>query len=122
MEQGRYFSGHSWHGASTARLSREFAMKSRSYRIQLFPQREEYSPQRKISIAHIQRPFDTRIIAGPLRARSMNDSSVNRNSPGRDVLIDYAALHNEHNPPDGRDVFQRITIERDDVRLQTHGD
>jgi hypothetical protein len=35
----------------------------------------------------------------------------------RNIFVDCAALHHEHNAPDSGDVAQRIAIERDDVRL-----
>jgi hypothetical protein len=41
---------------------------------------------------------------------------------GCGILIDDPALHDKYNAPDGGDVFQRVSIERDDVRLQTGGD
>ncbi len=34
------------------------------------------------------------------------------------MLVNHAALHHKHNPPDGRDIRQRVAIKRDDVRFQ----
>ena len=38
------------------------------------------------------------------------------------VLVNDPALHHEHDAPHGRDVFQRIAVERNDVGLQARRD
>ena len=40
----------------------------------------------------------------------------------REVLVDNATLHYKDNTSHRCDVLQRITVERDDVRLQTYRD
>ncbi len=50
------------------------------------------------------------------------DASVNRDRAARDVLVNHAAPHNKYDAPDGGNVFQRIAIERNDVRLQAGPD
>lgn len=42
--------------------------------------------------------------------------------PGTGALVNNAALHHEHNAANGGDVFQRIAVQGDDVRLQAGGD
>ena len=56
------------------------------------------------------------------KVESRLDACVNRNRAARGVLVNHAALHYKYDAPDGRNVFQRIPIERDDIRLQTRRD
>jgi hypothetical protein len=49
-------------------------------------------------------------------------SRKNRDCATRSVLVNHAAPHHKYDAPDGRNVFQRIAIERNDVRLQTGPD
>jgi hypothetical protein len=51
------------------------------------------------------------------KVESRLDTRINRNRAARGVLVNHAALHYKYDAPDGRNVFQRIAIERDDVRL-----
>src|SRR6266852_1193174 len=55
------------------------------------------------------------------KVESRLDACVNRNRAARGVLINRAALHYKYAAPHGRDVFKRIPIECDDVRLQAGG-
>ena len=45
------------------------------------------------------------------------DAGVTRNGITGDILVHHSALHNEHNPANRSDVFQRISVKRDDVGL-----
>src|SRR4051812_23033581 len=35
------------------------------------------------------------------------------------IPIDFAALHDEDHAPHGRDVFERVAIDRDEIRLHS---
>jgi hypothetical protein len=56
------------------------------------------------------------------KVESRLDARVNRNRAARDILVNHSALHYKYDAPDGRNVFQRIPIERNDVRLQARRD
>jgi len=57
-----------------------------------------------------------------LTVESRLDARIERNRAPGGVLVNNAALHYKYNAPNGCDVFQRISIERNDVRLQAGGD
>src|SRR5579872_5825404 len=53
---------------------------------------------------------------------SRYDARVARNVMTSNVLVNHAAFHNEHNAADCGDVIQRISIESDNIRLQSRRD
>src|ERR1700720_3561449 len=72
-----------------------------------------------------QRDDDYRSSAKPSRLSRLEsrlDASVRRNRAARGVLVNHAALHYKYHAPNGGDVFQRVSIERNDVRLKAGGD
>src|ERR1700686_5452209 len=67
-----------------------------------------------------ERDDNSRSSAKPSRlpkVESRLDTCIKRNRAARGVLVDHAALHYKHNAPNGGDVFQRVSIKRNDVRL-----
>ena len=57
-----------------------------------------------------------------LTVSSRLDARTERNRAPSSVLVNNAALHYKYNAPNGCDVLQRISIERNDIRLQAGGD
>lgn len=73
----------------------------------------EWATARLIRIAELaygERRFDE------LKASGL-DACVNRDHAARDTLVNDAALHHEDHSPHGRDVFQRVAVEGNDVCL-----
>jgi len=50
------------------------------------------------------------------------DAGIKRNHSAGRVLVNHAALDYKHNAPNAGNVFQRVSIERNDVRLKAAGD
>src|ERR1700686_3667459 len=72
-----------------------------------------------------ERDDNSRSSAKPSRlpkVESSLDTCIKRNRAARGVLVDHAALHKNPTAPNGGDVFQRVSIERNDVRLKPGGD
>src|ERR1017187_7035189 len=56
------------------------------------------------------------------KVESRLDACIKRQLAARGVLGPPAPLHYKHSAPNGGDVFQRVSIERNDVRLNAGGD
>src|ERR1700747_2056881 len=72
-----------------------------------------------------ERDDDYRSSAKPSRLSKLEsrlDASIKRNRAARRVLVNHAALHYKYHGPNSGDVFQRVSIERNDVRLKAGGD
>src|SRR5258708_14642310 len=72
-----------------------------------------------------ERDDNSRSSAKPSRLKKVEsrlDNCKKRNRAARGVLVDHAALHYKHNATNGGDVFQRASIEPNDVPLKARGD
>src|ERR1700676_508146 len=87
----------------------------------------QYAPSSSTSTRWLkeERDDDYRSSAKPSRLSKLEsrlDACIKRNRAARGVLVNHAALHYKYNAPNGGDVFQRVSIERNDVRLKAGGD